>query len=277
MSSFVSSLKPEVYEAYLASECDRLTEEISKAQPDFSELLEKQILGLPGQEGLPGVAAARLPLDKERVKPVFGPSIGFPLEETLERRWIALISCHLLYVRKGEMLADMMKTVKAIKSGVEEGHNPGEAIFKELRTFPGIEILDGKETNYRQNCVWYVFQEEAWYQELEKASGEDLDSLDQFLFSKNTLSNLEKVGYKKVYVPKQGAIIVYLNYSTPAHFGKVVEVRKDGQVMVESRFNSFYTCRHKRDSVPASYGSECVYMKKIEKGSTPAADQSAAK
>ena len=88
--------------------------------------------------------------------------------------------------------------------------------------------------------------------------------LDHFLFSKDALSNLEKMGYKRISKAEKGAIIVYLNYSAPAHFGKVVEMKEDGEVVIESRFNFFYTCRHKRDSVPASYGNEYVYMKKKE-------------
>lgn len=260
MTSFIDSLRPEVYEAYLASECDRLTEEMETSYPKFHELIEKQIVGQPGKEGHEGAAAARSPLTKERVKQ-FGPWLGLPLQDTLERRLMALTAFHLMTVRRGELLFETRATLR----GGDKDVKSGAALFRALKEkIPGIEIIEDKETIPEENCAWFIFQHEVWYQKLEKASEGDVGCVDRFLFSKDTLGNLEKVGYKKIYVPEKGAIIIYLNYSAPAHFGKVVDVRNDGQVIVESRFNFFYTCRHKHDSVPPSYGSQCVYMKRKE-------------
>ncbi len=137
-----------------------------------------------------------------------------------------------------------------------------EEFFEYMGRIPGIDIVDRREAgDFGKTCDWYVFRNEPWFSRLDKAR----------LFGGGAVEYLKKMGYERIQEPELGSIIVYFhardsfpeNAGKAGHYGRVVEMGKDGEPLIESKFCHFFVYRHRKDLVHSCFGNEYAYMRKI--------------
>ncbi len=146
----------------------------------------------------------------------------------------------------------------------------GERFYDFLDRMDGIDILEKSEvmqvnvSNQRIfinapkdrrliECQNFIFGNEPWFSQKMKA----------ILLSDKGVPLLRQVGYRPIGKPQVGAVIIYFVNRKPAHFGRVVEVRENGDVIVESKFSSSHVYRHKAELVDPVYGEDVEYFQKF--------------
>jgi hypothetical protein len=97
--------------------------------------------------------------------------------------------------------------------------------------------------------------------------------LKKALFKNDAEAFLKTQGYTPVGEPKPGDLIIYYvsrvekegvvtEKTQAAHFGRIVEVADGGDVIVESKFCTFFTYRHRQDLIPCFLGNDYSYMRR---------------
>ena len=181
---------------------------------------------------------------KLETRKIFGPLLYDELESTPERK-VMLLACMYFHCKNLDR--------------PEKPH-----LFDYFAKIPNIGIIDHTLTyNDKLQGDEFVFRDEPWYQNLQKNGG--YKEFRSRLFDYETCELLVGFGYKRIQRPELDAIIVYFNNRKAAHFGKVVEIKENGDVFIESKFAIFYTYRHRIDLIPVFFGNEYAFFRGPEK------------
>lgn len=156
-------------------------------------------------------------------------------------------------IQIAELFFDQKAQADGKPKGIEE--------YEYFGTIPGVDIIDKSHDDINKQCVDFVFGEKEWFKTLKKSTLQ----LRGCLFDKATSEFLAKQGFKKIEKPEVGAVIMYSAFGTPTHFGKVVQITETGDVIVESKWWTAYTYRHKFDLIECNNGNEYAYFKESGK------------
>lgn len=202
-----------------------------------------------------------------RPLPFIGPLEQEPLPDSPERRamWLASLSFS-------------QKEFFEFISKIPDIEQVQEKLCRHIIFFLNDpEEETGKINAAKRDCFDEVLEKESLYLEAAKTS-KAYGKLRALAFERRNIAPFfKKMGYRQVQKGSVGDVIVYFTNTSsskkgplpsyimnkrPGHYGRVVEVRPDGAVIVESKFDKNRTYRHRMDLVPYFFGNSYLFFSK---------------
>lgn len=121
------------------------------------------------------------------------------------------------------------------------------------RSLKGFKTLQDWTTRSTEDCSYYVFKDEPWFNK--EFYDNTIDGVSSFLTSK---------GYERKEPPAPGQVVVYIDGNIPKHFGKIDRIDGD-TIIVHSKFGAHHVNEHPLEVVPFEYGSEAIFFNPPEK------------